>query len=200
VNHKLIFVGVYAFVTLLLTACAGPQVQHSGFLEDYSHLQEVEGSPGLSFEKVSSESLLSYDKMYVKEIRVITMSEDITPQKRALINMIQAYTTASYKKNISKFSENYTLVDVGQQKTIIMDIALSFVAVDDGRFTVVPMNDSSFQTYSDVRLLVEARATDAMSDQLLSRSMNVIEQKVSGFKHFSDVQKAIDSWLDHMLK
>lgn len=180
-------------VGLIFLACATP-LQHTGFLKHYEGLRAVEGKTGVYFEAL--EDLGQYEKVYINEVQVISNATQEDAQIYALKTTMATYATAAYRKTITKFADNYTLVDVGQEGTVVISIALSLVQLnDDGTFYSVPMNKQSFKDNAQIRLLVESRSEDAMSNKLLARSMRVVQTPVKSFQQFSDIQAALDSWL-----
>lgn len=201
-----------AFVTLvILNACSANVAYQfrTGFLNDYESLEKAPKGEFHFFEKVGSVDLTAYDKIVVPDIKVIANSTASTPQENELFTQISAYTSAAYRKNIMKKSANYTLVDVPQEGSMVVNIAISLVEVhpedkDWDNLMAFPftLNASTYSSFleGNVRLLIEARITDAMSNKVLARSMRVMmrdEVRINSDKiEFKDLQAALDRWLN----
>lgn len=191
------------FIVLVFTACSSPK--RTGALEPYELLQPVAKDKLHFFKQSKDVDLSGYAKVLVPPIKVLSLLPEDTPQQINLNNQVSAYATAVYRKLIIKYSSNYQLVDVGQKNTLVMNIFISLVKVspeEEGLrgissipFTAVPMDG--------VHLLIEVRTTDAMSGRVLARSMQVIEdEKIvpeADVLKFTDLQKALDSWLDRAI-
>lgn len=182
--------------------------KRTGFLNDYDSVQNASIGHMHYFQKLDDTDLSRYDKIYIPEIKVISNSAEMTPEDNRLYSQITAYTTAAYRKNIMKKSSNYCLVDVAQEGTMLMEIAISTVEVhlSDEKWdnlTALPfsINERTKQAYQDghVRILIEARISDAMNNDLLARSMRVImEEEVSidgNHLSFNAIQASLDRWL-----
>jgi len=180
----------------------------TGFLDNYDGLKKVSTNEIHFFENIDDANLSAYDKIYIPDIKVFSNTSVQTAQENELYTQITAYTTAAYRKNIMKKSANYSLVDVAQEGTIIMQIAISTVEVHPkdkewDNMTALPlsMTESTQKTYQEgsARLLIEARISDAMNDKLLARSMRVImDQEIRSNDDrlsFKDLQASLDRWL-----
>ena len=200
-----------AFVTLVaLSACSTSASYQfrTGFFSEYDKLERVTKDEFRFFEKIGDVDLNSYGKIVVPDIKVLPNVADSTPQENELYTQISAYTSAAYRKNIIKNSSNYTLVDVPQQGALIMQIAISLVEVhpedkswDNLIAFPFSLNASTYTSFQEgnVRVLIEARITDAMSSEVLARSMRVMmEEEVrlhADNIEFKDVQASLDRWL-----
>jgi len=204
------YLALIIMVILAFTACStgASYESRTGFLQKYDGLKRVSVENVHYFEKVDDANLSSYDKIFVPDIKVFSNTAVQTSSEHGLYTQITAYATAAYRKNIMKSSANYTLVDVAQKGTIMMEIAISVVEVHPGEkgwdsLSAFPLslNESTQKTYEkgNVRLLIEARITDVMSKKLLARSMRVImeeEVRVETDKLlFKDLQASLDRWL-----
>ncbi len=197
-------------VLLLLCACSTTSgiKSRTGFLKEYTGLKQVDKHGYHYFQNLDNADLSLYDKIFIPEIKVIANTEKPTPKQCRLYKQIAAYTTAAYRKNIMKRSANYTLVDVAQKGTLLMQIAVSAVEVhldddewDNLRALPLALNDMTRKRYQEgtVRLLIEARISDAMSNKPLARSMRVImEEEVhtsADDLEFKQLQASLDRWL-----
>ncbi len=196
--------------TLLLAACSSniAAKKRTGFFKNYEGLKIV--GEKLYFEQIEGADLSAYNKIYVPDIKVISNATEDSPRDIELYTQISAYTTAAYRKNILKNSSNYILVDVPQAKSVIMEIAISLVELkaDDKSslnalaFALNADTKSAFEQ-GRVRILTEARITDAMNGRLLARSMRVVLEKEispeSEHLRFSDLHEALDRWLNEAI-
>lgn len=207
------FISLLVF-TIVFSACsAGVSYQYrTGFLNNYESLEKASKGGSHFFEKIGDVDLAAYDKILVPEIKIIANTNVSTPQENALYSLISAYTSAAYRKNISKSSANYTLVDVPQEGAMIMQIAISLVESHPedknwDNLIAFPfnLNANTYTSFVDgnVRVLIEARITDAMSSKLLAHSMRVIMQdevRLSGDQlEFKDLQPSLDRWLNEAI-
>lgn len=206
------------FIALVLTAlvsgCASqqPHQNRSGFLGSYKFSAQVDSDKTYYFETLEGADLSAYGKIFVPEIKVIPNTKKQSSQENILNEQISSYASAAYRQNIIKNSANYTLVDVAQVNTMIIEIALSMVEVhpDDKTWDkmsalALSLNPQTFMSYQegDARLLVEARISDAISGKVLARSMRIVmEDKVSLHGEqlqFQDLQPALDRWLNEAM-
>ena len=207
--HKTDFLNLI-LIALAISACSTSQSYHNrtGFFKDYSGFKPVERESLLFFHQEKGADLSSYTKILVPEIQVLPHSSAPMGEDNRLYAEISAYATAAYRKNIIKNSANYKLVDVPQQGTMVIQIALSMVEVypDDKGWdplSALPftLDASTYSVYAEgsARLLVEAQITDAVSGKRLAGSMRVInEEKItvkSRHLRFQDIQMALDTWL-----
>ena len=119
---------LFILALVALAGCSSKPVPSStGFLHSYNGLKPVSSDKTHLFSKNKDVNLSSYTKLFIPDVKVIALSEDIRPYDRELFTQISAYSTASYKKLISKKSSNYELVDVAQKGTLILEVALSMV-------------------------------------------------------------------------
>lgn len=206
---------ISAFVALLMLSACSTSVayQHrTGFLKGYESLEKAPRGESHFFEKLGDVNLATYNKMVVPDIKVIANTSETTPQENELFTQISAYTSAAYRKNIMKNSANYTLVDVAQEGAMIMNIAISLVEAHPedknwDNLIAFPFNLNA-STYTsllegNVRVLIEARITDAMSNKVLAHSMRVIMQDEVRLKgeqiEFTDLQASLDRWLNEAI-
>ncbi len=195
---------------LILCACsANYKFQlRTGFLDSYDGLEKVSADKVHYFKTMDDANLSAYDKIYIPDIKVLSNTTRSTPKENKLYTLISEYTSAAYRKNIMKNSANYSMVGVAQEGTIIMQIAISTVEVhtqdkewDNLSALAFCLNESTLEKYKEgnVRLLIEARITDAMNEKLLAHSMRVImDEEIRTNKEylaFSNVQASLDKWL-----
>ena len=198
------------FSLLFFTACSAnfKYELRTGFLDSYDGLEKVSTDKVHFFQTMDDANLSAYDKIYIPDIKVFSNTQETSPTDNKLYTLISEYTSAAYRKNIMKSSANYSMVDVAQEGTIIMQIAISAVEVyphneewDNLSAIAFTLNESTQKQYKkgNVRLLIEARITDAMNEKLLAHSMRVImdEEIHSNKKYlsFSNIQASLDKWL-----
>ncbi len=198
-------------LSALISGCATqqPHQNRSGFLGSYEFSAQAVSDKTYYFETLEGADLSAYEKILVPEIKVIPNTKSQSAQENVLYDQISSYATAAYRQNIIKNSANYTLVDVAQVDTLIIQIAVSMVEVhpDDKEWDnlsalALSLNPQTFMRYQegDARLLVEARISDAISGKVLARSMRIVmEEKISLHEdqlQFQDVQAALDRWLN----
>jgi len=202
-------------ILLSIMGCSATAAHQNrtGFLHSYENLENEQIQSFFFFEIMPDANLSVYTKILIPDIKVIAGTQSSTAKENELYIQTSAYATAAYRKNIIKNSANYTVVDVAQKDTIIMQIALSMVEVhpDDSSWdnlTSLPfsLTSNSYTSYAEgnVRLLVEAKISDAMDNRLLAHSMRIImDEEISlhdGNKlQFIDFQKALDTWLNKAL-
>lgn len=198
----------------LVSGCASqqPHQNRSGFLGSYAFSAQADSDKTYYFETLKGADLSAYKKILVPDVEVIPNTTSQSSQENILYEQISSYASAAYRQNIIKNSSNYTLVDVAQVDTMIIQIAVSVVEVhpDDKAwdnlsalaFSLSPQNFMRYQE-GDARLLVEARITDAISGKVLARSMRIVmEEKISLHGEqleFQDFQAALDRWLDEAM-
>jgi len=195
---------------LILSACSANYKYQlrTGFLDTYEGLEKVSTDKIHYFKTMDDANLSAYDKIYIPDIKVLSNTPETSPRENKLYTLISEYTSAAYRKNIMKNSANYSMVGVAQEGTIIMQIAISTVEVhpknkewDNLSALAFTLNESTQQQYKEgnVRLLIEARITDAMNQKLLAHSMRVImDEEIHTNKEylsFSNVQASLDKWL-----
>lgn len=201
-------------LTALVSGCASqqPHQNRSGFLGSYEFSAQADSDKTYYFETLEGADLSAYEKILVPEIKVISNTKKQSSQENVLNEQISSYASAAYRQNIIKNSSNYTLVDVAQVDTMIIQIALSMVEVhpDDKNWDklsalALSLNPQTFMSYQegDARLLVEARISDAISGKVLARSMRIVmEEKVALHAEqlqFQDLQPALDRWLNEAM-
>ncbi len=209
--RKKYYVSILASL-VLMTACSTRQAypNRTGFLDSYATIEKKANTDCLFFEKMPESEIGQYRKILVPDIKVIPNTQTSSARENELYSQASAYATAAYRKNIIKNSANYEVVDVAQQGTLVMQMALSMVEVhpDDktwDTFSALPfsLNPATYAAYQEgnARLLIEARITDAMSKKLLARSMRVVMDEPIMLHspdslRFSDFQDALDRWLN----
>lgn len=201
-------------LTALVSGCASqqPHQNRSGFLGSYAFFEQAGSDKVYYFETLEGADLSTYRKILVPEIKLIPNTKRQSSQENILYDQISSYTSAAYRQNIIKNSANYTLVDVAQVDTMIIEIALSMVEVhpddkdwDNLSALALSLNPQTFMSYKegDARLLVEARISDAISGKVLARSIRIVmEEKVSLHAEqlqFQDLQPALDRWLNEAM-
>ena len=199
-------------LVLFLTACSVSRTHQNrtGFFSSYASVEKEEKADSHFFEQVSDANLSTYNKILIPEVKVLSNTLSSSAYENELYTLVSAYATAAYRKNIMKYSSNYEVVDVPQKDTVIMQIAVSMIEVHPGdtqwdSLSALPfsLNASTYRAYSEgnVRLLVEARISDAMTEELLARSMRVVRDETivlhaSDRLQFKDFQAALDRWLN----
>lgn len=202
-------------LAVILNSCASPKDYKSrtGFFNSYSGLEESKQTDSFLFEQMKDVNLSAYNKILIPDIKVLSNTLFSTPSENRLHIQASAYTSAAYRKNIIKNSSNYEVVDVPQKETMVIEISISMIEVHpedkewDGLSALAfSLNPSTYAAYEEgnVRLMIEAKITDAMSEKLLARSIHVIKDKEvklhTAYKlQFKDFQDALDSWLNEAL-
>ncbi|MBE0499106.1 MAG: DUF3313 family protein [Campylobacterales bacterium] len=201
-------------LTALVSGCASQPLHQnrSGFLGSYAFSAQAVSDRTYYFETLEGADLSAYEKILVPDIKVLPNTKRQSSQENILYEQISSYASAAYRQNIIKNSSNYTLVDVAQVDTMIIEIALSMVEVHDDdkewdnlSALALSLNPQTFMRYQegDARLLVEARISDAISGKVLARSMRIVmEEKVSLHSdklQFQDLQPALDRWLNEAM-
>ena len=196
-------------IVVFLGACS---FKGTGFLTSYKGLKPLYTDTMHYFYKSPDVNLSQYRKIFIPDIKILALTKDQGPSDYELYNTISAYTTASYKKMLMKKSANYELVGVAQKHTMVMQIALSMVKVNEQTKTLDQLETLPFKVqkksqdaYSkaEARLMIEVKTTDAMSGKILARSVHVmVDEKVQSRQKikFSDIQRALDAWLTQTLR
>jgi len=197
-----------AFLTLV--GCSSKsRLVHTGFLKGYENLKPLSTRANHLIYKESDANLSAYTKLYIPEIKVLSLSPEISPYDRELYAKVSAYCTASYKKLISKKSANYELVGVGQKGTLVLEVALSLVDgnnLDKAKAVAFVKKHHNAKLYEEGRthLLVEVKTRDAMNNKVLVQSMRLMDEKkikvTSKQIQFKDLQPALDAWLAQLIR
>ena len=198
--------------TLLMSGCAnrGMQDQNSGFLKNYDGLEENDKLNGTKVLVTPGTDFTKYENIYVEDVQIKSAipKDKWTPEQKVLFEKISTYLTNGYKDAL-RDGTGYRLVeDKKTPKTIIFEGAISAVEVhfDDMewyQFTPITlgMTLAARATYVDgaVRILGEARMTDAETGKVLLRAMRL--QKGEEVKSdadklvFKDLKPGLDKWL-----
>jgi len=200
---------------LLMTGCAnrGMQDNSSGFFkkgktEELKEHDELDGTkvlvtPGADFSK--------YENIYIADVVIKSAipEEKWTPEQKILFEKVTNYLTDGYKKAISEGTGYRLTEDKNTPKTLVFEAAISAVEVhfDDMQwyqFTPITLGLTlaARATYVDgaVRILGQARFTDAQTGEVLLRAMRL--QKGEEVKSdadklvFKDLKPALDVWLE----
>jgi len=198
--------------TLLMTGCANRDMQatNSGFLDKYDGIEEKDGMEGTRVMITPGADFTKYENVYVADVQIRSAipKEKWTPEQKVLFEKISSYLTNGYKDALRNGTGYRLVEDKKTPKTIVFEGAVSAVEVhfDDMewyQFTPITlgMTLAARATYVDgaVRILGEARMTDAQTGKILLRGMRL--QKGEEVKTdadrlvFNDLKPSLDAWL-----
>ena len=194
-------VGMVALI-IILSACSA---KHTGCFSTYDGLKSI-SSENMHWVERSNDDLQGYTKLLIPPVKVISsLSSQDTPYDIKRNAEISAYTTSVYRKMIMRRSSNYELVDVAQKDTLVLNICLSIVEVSPDQKSLDDLNSISFDDIDDegAYLMVEVRTTDAFSNEVLVRSLQVMQDEkiipTSEVLRFNDLRKSLDTWLSRAI-
>lgn len=183
--RKTIFRDASAFaLAVILTGCAsnkGPaQSEYSGFLKDYSNLQETKDAYGETVHRYIDPDLnpANYTAIIVEPLTIYPKAEPTEQLSQATIDQIRSYGTTCLRRAIGSKVRVVQSPGPGVAK---LQVAITGVASEkEGLkpYQVVPIAfvatmaaNSVEGAQHDAKLVVEALGTDSISGKVLSKSV-----------------------------
>lgn len=181
--HRTIFseVAALAAATVFIAGCAstGPaQEEHSGFLKDYSNLQETKDPNGETILKYVNPRLnpTNFSAVIVDPVTFYPQSEPTDQISQTTLDQIRSYGSTCLRQAINS---RVQVVDKPGPGVVRLQVAITGVASHaEGikPYQVVPMAFVATMAINTVagapqnaKLLVEALATDSVSNEVLSK-------------------------------
>ena len=209
-----------AATVMLVAGCASnnvpTQTQYSGFLGDYSNLQQAQDPNGETFLRYVSPRLnpASYHAVIVEPLTMYPKAEPTDQLSQATIDQIRSYGTTCLKQAIAS---RVRVVDTPGPGVVKLNVAVTGVAsTAEGLkpYQVVPMAFVATMAVNTVagapqqaKLLVEAIATDSVSGEVLSKSVRThtgerLQRVASNMPviTFEAVKPIMDDWCDSVSK
>jgi len=181
--------------------------QPSGFLKSYKGLESDGYSKHSRSSVVSDVNLEKYDTIIIKKVKILSGEKIHTSHNKKLLEEASVYLTKGYKK-IFQEDKRFTVVDNPLENTALLEIAVSTVKIEYDNLEVyqyipiaLALQMTERATYKDphVKLLTEARISDAHTHKVLGRFLSIGEGlEVSGHIQsltFKEIKPALDSWL-----
>jgi len=207
-----------ATLGLLLSGCASNKdmtSQQSGFLDDYSLLEQSKHDPDALLYISPGVDFSSYANVMVEPVALMANNEQIR-ENGPLLKEVSQYMTQNLRTRIQK-NPNYNLVTQAQANTIKIKFALTAVTVEGSEkkgyqyipvaYIVSTAKDAAGVTPKDVRVMVELNVTDADTAQVLARALSSqkgeqvvlrTNEKLT-FKHLKPALDRISSRVDDRL-
>lgn len=217
---QIVIVYMAAIALFIVTGCSNKSMEetHSGFLKSYEGLEaDTKNTEGRRIQIMPDVDFTKYKNIYVAPVKILSgiVDGDQTPTQKKLFKEMSDYLTEGIR-NDTKTNGAYVLVeDKNTPQTLLFESAISAVAVnfDDMewyQFTPITMaaTAAARASYVDktVRILGEARVSDAKTGSVLMRVVNLQEGKDVSSKTgadelvFADVKPALDVWLKQYSK
>ncbi len=114
---------VLGCVLLMLVGCAGKQPTPSGFIDDYSNLQEVNSLKGIYVHQSENRSLKGYTKFMIEPVEIVfhadAKGEDLPEEE--LQKLVTYYEEAIRER----FNDRYQVVESPGPNTAILRTAIT---------------------------------------------------------------------------
>lgn len=205
---------------MLIAGCASNnvpmQTEYSGFLKDYSNLQQTQDPNGQTFLRYVNPKLnpADYVAVIVQPITMYPKAEPTEQLSQATIDQIRGYGTTCLKQAIGS---KVRVVDAPGPGVVNLQVAITGVAsTAEGLkpYQVVPMAfvatmavDAVAGSSQQAKLLVEALATDSTSGEVLSKVVRThtgerLQRVASNMPviTFESVKPIMDEWCDSVSK
>ena len=209
-----------AAAVMFIAGCASDnvptQTQYSGFLNDYSNLQQTQDPNGETFLRYVNPKLTpaNYSAVIVEPITMYPKAEPSDQLSQATIDQIRGYGTTCLRQAIGS---RVRVVEAPGPGVVKLQVAITGVAsTAEGLkpYQVVPMAFVATMAVNTVagapqqaKLLVEALATDSVSGDVLSKVVRTHTgerlQRVSSNMPvitFDSVKPIMDEWCDSVSK
>ncbi|MBB5460290.1 DUF3313 domain-containing protein [Paraburkholderia sp. Cpub6] len=220
--RKTIFSGASAIATaaLLVAGCASNNVpmqsEYSGFLKDYSNLQDTKDPNGETFLRYVNPRLnpANYNAVIVEPLTIYPKAEPTEQLSQATLDQIRNYGTTCLKQAIGA---RVRVVETPGPGVVRLQAAVTGVAsTAEGLkpYQVVPMAFVATMAVNTVagapqqaKLLVEALVTDSVSGEVLSKVVRShtgerLQRVASNMPviTFDSVKPIMDDWCDSVSK
>lgn len=215
-NEKFSGLSAIALAAMLIAGCASNntpmQSEYSGFLGDYSNLQQTQDAKGETLLKYTNPKLnpANYSAVIVDPLVTYPKAEPTEQLSQTTIDQIRGYGTSCLKQAIAS---RVRVVDAPGPGVLKLQVAITGVAsTAEGikPYQVVPMAFVATMAINtvagapqDAKLLVEARATDSVSGEVLSKVVRTHTGERLGrvasnepVITFESVKPIMDDWCD----
>ena len=218
--RKTIRAAAIAAAVMLVAGCASDnmptQTEYSGFLKDYSNLQQTSDPNGQTFLRYVNPKLspANYNAVIVEPITMYPKAEPSDQLSEATIDQIRSYGTTCLRQAIGS---RVRVVEAPGAGVVKLQVAITGVAsTAEGLkpYQVVPMAFVATMAVNTVagapqqaKLLVEALATDSVSGDVLSKVVRThtgerLQRVTSNMPviTFESVKPIMDDWCDSVSK
>ncbi|GAB7523099.1 DUF3313 domain-containing protein [Paraburkholderia sp. 2C] len=214
-------VSAIAVVVLFVAGCASSsnaptQSEYSGFLPNYSDLQQTTGPDGQTFLRYINPKLTpaNYNAVIVEPLTMYPKAEPTEQLSQATIDQIRNYGTTCLKQAIGS---RVKVVDTPGPGVIKLQVALTGVAstpeglkpwqIVPTAFVVSMAVDKVAGAQQQAKLLVEGLGTDSVSGEVLSKVVRAHTgerlARVASNEPvitFASVKPIMDEWCDSVSK
>jgi hypothetical protein len=213
-------VSAIAVAVLLVAGCASnntpTQAEYSGFLPNYSDLQQTQGPDGQTFLRYVNPRLnpTNYSAVIVEPLTMYPKAEPTEQLTQATIDQIRSYGTTCLRQAIAS---RVKVVDTPGPGVVKLQVAVTGVAstpeglkpwqVVPTAFVVSMAVDKVAGAQQQAKLLVEAISTDSVSGEVLSKVVRThTGEKLARVASnepvvtFDSVKPIMDDWCDSVSK
>jgi hypothetical protein len=220
--RKIISSGVstIAATAMLVAGCASNSTptdsEYSGYLGDYSNLQQTQDPNGETFLRYVNPRLnpANYSAVIVEPLTMYPKADPTDQLSQATIDQVRGYGTTCLKQAIGS---RVRVVETPGPGVVRLQVAITGVAsTSQGLkpYQLVPMAfvatmavDSVAGAPQQAKLLVEARGTDSVSGEVLSKVVRThtgakLQRVASNMPviTFDSVKPIMDEWCDSVSK
>ncbi|WP_232243646.1 DUF3313 domain-containing protein [Paraburkholderia sp. SOS3] len=206
---------------MLIAGCASTnntptQSEYSGFLGDYSNLQQTTDPNGQTFLRYMSPKLnpTNYSAVIVEPVSMYPKAEPTEQLTQATIDQVRSYATTCLRQSIGS---RVRVVNAPAPGVVKLQVAITGVASSaEGLkpYQILPMAfvatmavDTVAGAPQQAKLLVEALGTDSVSGEVLSKVVRTHTgerlQRVASNQPvitFESVKPIMDEWCDSVSK
>jgi hypothetical protein len=210
-----------AMAAMLIAGCASTnntptQSEYSGFLGDYSNLQQTTDPNGQTFLRYMSPKLnpTNYSAVIVEPVSMYPKAEPTEQLTQATIDQVRSYATTCLRQSIGS---RVRVVNAPAPGVVKLQVAITGVASSaEGLkpYQILPMAfvatmavDTVAGAPQQAKLLVEALGTDSVSGDVLAKVVRTHTgerlQRVASNQPvitFESVKPIMDEWCDSVSK
>ncbi|MDQ7980661.1 DUF3313 domain-containing protein [Paraburkholderia sp. SARCC-3016] len=210
-----------AMAAMLIAGCASTnntptQSEYSGFLGDYSNLQQTTDPNGQTFLRYASPKLnpTNYSAVIVEPVSMYPKAEPTEQLTQATIDQVRSYATTCLRQSIGS---RVRVVNAPAPGVVKLQVAITGVASSaEGLkpYQILPMAfvatmavDTVAGAPQQAKLLVEALGTDSVSGDVLAKVVRTHTgerlQRVASNQPvitFESVKPIMDEWCDSVSK
>lgn len=218
--RKTIRAAATAAAVVLIAGCASndtpTQTEYSGFLHDYSNLQQTQDANGQPILRYVNPKLnpQNYSAVMVEPLTMYPKAEPSDQLSQATIDQIRGYGTTCLRQAIASRARVVEVPGPGVVKLQVAITGVASTAQGLKPYQVVPMAFVATMAVNSVagapqqaKLLVEALATDSVSGDVLSKVVRThtgasLQRVASNMPviTFESVKPIMDEWCDSVSK
>ena len=218
--RKTIISAAMTATVTLFAGCASnnvpTQTQYSGFLNDYSNLQQTQDPNGETFLRYVNPKLnpANYSAVMVEPLTMYPSAEPSDQLSQATIDQIRGYGTTCLRQAIASKARVVSAPGPGVVKLQVAITGVSSSAEGLKPYQVVPMAFVATMAVNTVagapqqaKLLVEGLATDSQSGEVLSKMVRThtgerLQRVASNMPviTFESVKPIMDDWCESVAK